>query len=80
MAAKGPATHSYKPKENSPEAVSRDQLVEMELELADCPDIAEEIMDKMQLQSLADMPKHRYSAAMRRIREIKLLRSTPNNK
>ena len=78
--AKGPASHSYKPKENSPEAITREQLQELEIELSDSPDIAEEILDKMQLQSLADMPKIKYHTAIRRVREIKLLRSNPDKK
>lgn len=69
--SKGPAQVKYEPKQHAYEPVSRDQLVELELELTDFPDIAQEVLDKLQIQSLADMRKTMYPSAIKRIREIK---------
>jgi hypothetical protein len=66
---------TYTPKKESFECISSDQLEEMEYELAECPDIAEEILEKMHLQSLADLPKSKFLISMKRIREIKRLRN-----
>lgn len=62
--------HKYNPKEESPETITKDQVEELRYELKSHTDLAEEIMDKMRIQSLSDMPKSKYQAAMRRIREI----------
>jgi hypothetical protein len=72
--AKGPS-NKYNPKEQSFETVTKEQLEEMEYELQGCPDLAEEIMDKMRIQSLADLPKSKYMVSIQRIREIKNARS-----
>lgn len=75
MIAKGPALNNkYNPKEQSYETVTREQLEELEYELSECPDLAEEILSKFHLQSLADLPKNKYQASLNRIREIKSLR------
>ena len=66
--------HKYNPKEESYEAISKDQLEEIRYELKTHTDLAEEILDKMKIQSLSDIPKSKYSAAIRRIREIVQLR------
>lgn len=62
--------------DKSYETVTREQLDELELELCDVPDFAEEVLRVLQIQNLADMPKNRYSAAIRKIREIKQLRQS----
>lgn len=72
--AKGPS-NKYNPKDQSYETITKEQLEEMEYELTNCPDLAEEIMDKMKIQSLADLPKTKYSVSLKRIREIKALRN-----
>lgn len=74
--AKGPAQVNYEPKKQPYETISRDQLVELELELAEFPDIAEEVLEKLQLQSLADMKKQMYASAIKRVREIKRERAS----
>lgn len=68
--AKGPST-KYNPKEESYESITKDQLEELEYELSEYPDLAEEVMDKMRIQSLADLPKSKFRVAVTRIREIK---------
>ena len=65
---------SYDKKQQSVETITKEQLEEMEYELAEFPDIAEMIMEKMRIQTLADYPKSEYATGMRRIREIKLAR------
>jgi ERF superfamily len=68
--AKGPST-KYNPKEESTETITKEQLEELEYELGDYPDLAEEIMDKLRIQSLADMPKSKFLVSIGRVREIK---------
>ena len=70
---KGPST-KYDPRAQSPVTISKDQLDELEYELAAYADIAEMILDKMQIQSLADLPKSQYLNTITRVREIKQLR------
>lgn len=72
--AKGPAT-DYKPKNESFDRVSKDQLDELEYELVNYADIAEEVLSKMQIQSLADLPKSKFRGSIERIRAIKALRN-----
>jgi hypothetical protein len=72
--AKGPST-KYNPKEQSFEPITKEQLEELEFELGEYPDIAEEVLDKMKIQSLADLPKSRFSVSIKRVREIKALRN-----
>lgn len=74
--AKGPSqANKYDPRKESTESVTKEQLEELEYELSQYPDIAEEVMDKMKIQSLADLPKSRYAISIQRIREIKRLRN-----
>ena len=73
--AKGP-TNKYNPKEETYTTISKDQLDELEYELAEYPDLADEVMTKLQIQSLADMPKSKYMISLQRIREIKMMRNT----
>jgi ERF superfamily protein len=75
--AKGTALNTkYNPKEINPEVITPEQLSELEYELAEdgCKDIAEQVLEGLKIQSLADMPKTKYPVAIRRIREIKQLR------
>ena len=54
--------------------MTKEQLEELEYELADYPDIAEKVLDGLHLQNLADMPKSKYMSSLTRIREIKMVR------
>ena len=73
--AKGTALNTkYNPKENKYETITKEQLEELEYELATYPDIAEQILDGFKIQSLASMPKAKFMPAISRVREIKLLR------
>lgn len=74
--AKGVALNTkYNPKEQSYDSITKEQLEELEYELQGFEDIAEDILDKMKLQSLADLPKSKYQLSINRIREIKQLRN-----
>lgn len=74
--AKGTALNTkYNPKEQSYESITKDQLDEIEYEIAQYPDIAEMILEGMKIQSLADLPKTKFMAAIKRVREIKHLRN-----
>ena len=74
--AKGTALNTkYNPKENKYESITTEQLEELEYELAEFPDIAEQILEGFKIQSLANMPKQKFLPAVSRIREIKLLRN-----
>lgn len=74
--AKGVAINTkYNPKELSPETITKEQLEELEYELGEYPDIAEQILDGMKLQSLADLPKSKFLVSINRVREIKKLRN-----
>lgn len=75
VVAKGVALNTkYNPKEQSYESVTKEQLEELEYELTNYHDVAEQILDGLKIQSLADMPKSKFLPAIKRIREIKQLR------
>lgn len=50
--------------------ISLDQLSELEYVLKDHPDIVEQVLVGLKIDSLADMPKNRYRSSMDRIQEI----------
>jgi len=59
----------------SRDTITKEQLEELEYELAEYEDLAKMILDQWKLQGLADMPKAKYMTAINKIRSIKLLRS-----
>ena len=70
--AKGVALNTkYNPKEEVSEVVTKEQPSELEYELSEYPDICEMVLDGLKIQSLADMPKAKFLASCKRIREIK---------
>lgn len=74
--AKGTALNrKYNPKENTAVTITKEQLEELEYELAEYPDIAEGVLDGLKIQNLADMPKDKFMVSMRRIRQIKQMRN-----
>jgi len=62
--------HKYNPKQQTYETITKEQLEELRYELKSHTDLAEEIMEKMKIQSLGDMPKSKFMQSVRRIREI----------
>jgi len=74
--AKGVALNTnYNPKEQSYETITKEQLEELNYELQGHTDIAEQVLEGLKLQALADMPKSKFLIATKRIREIKAIRS-----
>ena len=70
--SKGVALNTkYNPKEQINETISKEQLEELEYELAKYDDIVDMILDGFKIQSLADMPKDKFLPAVQRIRTIK---------
>lgn len=57
------------------ETITDDQLIELEIELEDWPDIAEDILKGYKIRSLADIPKAWFHKTTSRVRELKLTRS-----
>ena len=72
---KGGLNTKYNPREESSEVITKEQLEELHYELADHADIATQILDGLRLQSLADLPKSKFLISIKRIREIKQLRT-----
>jgi len=51
--------------------VTPEQVEELQYELKDHPGLAEEILHRLGLKRLADLPKSKYLVSLKRIREIK---------
>jgi hypothetical protein len=69
-----PYTKTNASKYLSSEAISAQQLQELETELAQHGDIITLIKDGLKIPTLADMPKEKYQASLNRIRTIKASR------
>ena len=70
--------YKYDPKKDGYEIITNEQLEELEYELNEYPELAENILDKMKIPSLADMPKSKFMNSITRIREIKNNRNRTN--
>lgn len=68
--AKGPST-KYNPKEESHAVITKEQLEDLEYEIGEYPDLAEEILDKLRINSLADIPKSKYRFVRDQVVSIK---------
>lgn len=60
----------YNPKDKDYETITKEQVDELHYTLANHPDIAEEILDRVRIQNLSDLPKNKFIATIERIREI----------
>jgi len=79
--AKGTALNSnYNKKLDSRDVITKEQLSELEYELQNYEDIAQDLLTSLRLQSLADMPQSRYMKSLERIRKIKQIRNENNIK
>lgn len=77
--AKGTAVNrKYDPREQSADVITKEQLEELEYELSQYPDITEQVLDGLKIQSLADMPKSKFQVSIVRVREIKNARNGLN--
>lgn len=72
---KGISSDYTPPKTGSYDPITSAQLEELEYELENYPDLAELILQKMQMRCLADMPKAEYRKAINKIRLIKKSRN-----
>ena len=76
MMAKGTSINTkYHPKEQSYDSITKEQLEELEYELAEYPDIAEQVLEGLKIQTIADMPKAKFMVSINRIRSIKNTRN-----
>jgi hypothetical protein len=83
LLSKGPAQIIPKQMQNKQQAyepITKEQLEMIEDELSEAPDLAEMVLDKLQIQSLADMRKDQFGKSIERIRQIKLDRATVSEK
>jgi hypothetical protein len=72
IAAKGTSLNTkYNPKENSIDTITKEQIEQLEYELGEYPDIGEQVLNGLRIQSLADMPKSKFQVSINRIRSIK---------
>ena len=69
----------YNPKEESHIPITREQLEELEYELAEYTDITEMVLSGLRIHALCDMPKSKFMTAINRIREIKESRNNPKS-
>lgn len=72
--AEGAMLHAREPvakKEQLHETITKEQIAELTYELAEVPDVAAMVLNKLQIRSLADIPQSKYAVFLQRIREIK---------
>lgn len=76
MFAKGTELNTkYDPRNESPETINAHELEELKYELGQYPEIGEDLMKTLRIQSLQDMPKSKYRAAVEKVRNITLARN-----
>jgi hypothetical protein len=68
----------YNAQEQTLDTITKEQLNELNYELGEYPDIAEQILDGLRLQHLADLPQSKFLATINRVRKIKSLRNNSN--
>ena len=55
--------------------ITKEQLEQLDEELADAPEIKDTILEKMNIKSLHQMPRHSFMGALKRVREIKAIKT-----
>lgn len=55
--------------------ITKEQLEQLDDELADAPEIKDTILEKMNIKSLHQMPRHSFIGALKRVREIKAIKT-----
>jgi hypothetical protein len=74
--AKGTALNTkYDPREESSQTINEHEYEELNYELAQYPDIGEDLLKTLRIQSLRDMPKSKYRMAIEKVRNITLARN-----
>lgn len=67
---------NYNPKKKAL-CISKDELKDIQYELKDWPDIAQHLMERLKIETFADMPKDQYRNVVTYIRKTIALRTTP---
>jgi hypothetical protein len=68
--ANGPS-QKLNPKHQSMAVIAKHELEALEEELKGFPDLAENLLERLMIQSLADLPSSQYRATLTRVRKIK---------
>lgn len=63
-------------KQQSYDTITKEQVEEIENEIGEYPEVVEYMLNQLQIQSIADIPKSRYRAVLTRAREIRQHRET----
>lgn len=64
----------YDPSEESFESITKEQADELRYELSGWKDIAKDMLNRLKVETVEDIPKSKYMWALTKIREIKQLR------
>lgn len=72
--AKAPSQKDIKAKKESSETITKEQREELEYELGEYTDLAEEILDRCHVRSFSDIPKSQFRNAVTFIRKNKAAR------
>lgn len=64
----------YRKKKESFDCITGEQYEELMYELDDSEDIVEDLLDSLQIKSLREIPKSRFSPTINRVRKIKQIR------
>jgi len=67
--------NKFDSREQTNETLTKEQLEELNYELDGHPNIAQQILEGMKIQSLSEIPKSKFIAAINRVRAIKTLRN-----
>lgn len=71
--------YKYNPKMNALR-ISKDELKDVQYELRDWPDIAAHLLERLKIETFADMPKDQYRKVMTYIHDTIKVRTTPTSK
>lgn len=72
--------HDYDPMDNAKEFITKEQIDEFNYELKNYPDLVEDLLIKLKIRTLADMPKGKFRESITRAREIKGIRENSGGK
>lgn len=65
-----------KPKLSSTTPITREQVEMMQIALEDDAELAQEVMDDYNITTLADLPREVYAKSMKRIQQIRMLKTS----
>ena len=73
-------TYNAPKKEESYDMINKTECEELEYELKECPDLAEQLLDTYNISRIRDLPKTAYREAIEKLRTIKERRKNINPK